>query len=41
MSTYFPKGAPPEAPLAVESPIALQNHNSDAWFRNLKIRVLE
>ncbi len=33
------KDAPPGAPLALESPISLQNHNADAWFRNIKIRV--
>lgn len=26
---------------AAESPISLQNHNSEAWFRNLRIRLLQ
>ena len=36
----LPKGSAPEAPLAESSPISLQNHSSEAWFRNIKIRVL-
>jgi Domain of Unknown Function (DUF1080) len=36
----LPKGSPPEVPLAETSPISLQNHRSEAWFRNIKIRVL-
>jgi hypothetical protein len=28
----------PDAPLILESPISLQNHASEAWFRNIKIR---
>src|SRR5436190_9805313 len=35
------KKGDPELPLLVESPISLQNHSSEAWFRNIKIRVLE
>jgi len=31
----------PDLPLLEESPIAIQNHSSEAWFRNIKIRVLE
>ena len=30
-----------ELPLLEESPISLQNHSSEVWFRNIKIRVLE
>ena len=30
-----------EAPIALEGPISLQNHSSETWFRNLKIRVLK
>jgi hypothetical protein len=36
----LPKGAAPDAPLARRSPISLQNHSSEVWFRNLKIRPL-
>jgi hypothetical protein len=36
----LPKGSPPDAPLVEESPISLQNHSSEAWFQNIKIRVL-
>jgi hypothetical protein len=36
--THLPKSAPPDTPLVTESPISLQNHSSEAWFRNLKIR---
>jgi hypothetical protein len=24
-----------------ESPISLQNHSSETWFRNIKVRVLK
>lgn len=30
----------PEGEFTAESPIALQNHGTDAWFRNLKVRQL-
>jgi Domain of Unknown Function (DUF1080) len=33
--TYLPKGA-----FTAESPISLQNHGTEAWFRNLKVRAL-
>ena len=36
----LPKNSPPGAPLVEAGPISLQNHSSEAWFRNLKIRVL-
>lgn len=36
----LPKGAPKDASLVQVSPISLQNHSSEAWFRNIKIRVL-
>ncbi len=39
MRSDLPKDAAPGAPLAAESPISLQNHDADAWFRNIKIRV--
>jgi hypothetical protein len=35
------KGASTETPLVVVSPISLQNHSSEAWFRDIKIRVLQ
>ncbi len=38
---FMPKGSVPEAPVAVQGPISLQNHSSQAWFRNIKIRVIE
>lgn len=41
MRSYLPKAAAPDAPLAAESPISLQNHDAEAWFRNIKIRVPE
>ncbi len=36
----LPKGSGAETPLAANSPISLQNHSSEAWFRNIKIRTL-
>jgi hypothetical protein len=36
----LPQGSPPGAPFLEDSPISLQNHSSEAWFRNIKIRVL-
>lgn len=36
----LPKGSPPQTPLVESSPISLQNHSSEAWFQNVKIRVL-
>jgi hypothetical protein len=35
------KKGEPEAPLLFETPISLQHHGSEAWFRSIKIRVLE
>jgi hypothetical protein len=37
----LPKGSAPDAPLVERGPISLQNHASEAWFCNLKIRPLE
>ena len=37
---YLPKSSPPETPLVEAGPISLQNHQSETWFRNIKIRVL-
>jgi len=36
----LPKDATPETPLVTESPISLQNHSSETWFKNIKIRAL-
>ena len=36
----LPEGSAPDAPLVEASPISLQNHSSETWFRNIKIRVL-
>ncbi len=35
-----PKGSGENAPLVKESSISLQNHSSETWFRNLRIRRL-
>jgi hypothetical protein len=40
LRTHLPKDAASGAPLAFRSPISLQNHASEAWFRNLEIRPL-
>jgi hypothetical protein len=40
MRNDLPKNSPPEAPLLESSPISLQNHSSETWFRNIKIRPL-
>jgi hypothetical protein len=36
----LPAGRPQNAPLAETSPISLQNHSSEVWFRDIKIKVL-
>jgi hypothetical protein len=36
-----PKGAAADAPIARDTPISLQNHSSEVWIRNIKIRRLE
>jgi 3-keto-disaccharide hydrolase len=36
----LPKGSPAGTPLVRRSPISLQNHSSEAWFRNIKVRPL-
>jgi hypothetical protein len=36
----LPKDASPSTPLVTESPISLQNHSAEVWFRNIKIRTL-
>ena len=40
LRNMLPKEAGPETPLVKESPIALQNHSSEVWFKNIKIRAL-
>jgi len=40
MRSDLPKGVSPTTPLARRSPISLQNHSSETWFRNIKIRRL-
>jgi hypothetical protein len=41
LRSNLPAGSAPDAPLVAASPISLQNHSSDAWFRNIKIRILQ
>jgi len=40
LRSNLPKGSPENAPLAETSPLSLQNHSSETWFRNIKIRVV-
>jgi hypothetical protein len=40
LRSNLPTGSAADAPLLVTSPISLQNHSSEAWFQNIKIRVL-
>ena len=40
LRSLLPKDAGPETPLVRESSISLQNHSSEVWFRNIKIRAL-
>jgi hypothetical protein len=40
MRSDLPKGSPADAPLVESSPISLQNHSSETWFRSIKIRPL-
>jgi hypothetical protein len=41
LRSNLPAGLAPNAPLVRASPISLQNHGSEVWFRNIKIRVLQ
>jgi len=41
LRSNLPAGSAPNAPIAESSPISLQNHSSEVWFRNIKIRVLQ
>ncbi|HEY2013015.1 MAG TPA: DUF1080 domain-containing protein [Bryobacteraceae bacterium] len=36
----LPAGSAADTPLVEVSPISLQNHSSEAWFRNIKIKTL-
>jgi hypothetical protein len=38
MRNLLPKGSAPEMPLIKESAISFQNHSSQAWFRNIRVR---
>jgi len=38
LRTNLPKGSAAGTPLVEASPISLQNHSSETWFRNIKIR---
>ena len=40
MRADLPKNSPPDTPVVTTSPISLQNHSSEAWFRNIKLRPL-
>jgi hypothetical protein len=40
MRADLPKGAWPDASLVRRGPVSLQNHSSETWFRNIKIRPL-
>jgi Domain of Unknown Function (DUF1080) len=37
----LPKGQSADAPIARDTPISLQNHSSEVWIRNIRIRRLE
>jgi hypothetical protein len=41
LRSNLPAGSAPNAPLVEASPISLQNHSSEVWFRSIKIRVLQ
>ena len=40
LRSCLPPGSQPNAPLAVTSPISLQNHSSETWFQNIKVLAL-
>jgi len=40
LRSHMTKGAAPDARIAESTPIGLQNHGSEVWFRNIKIRKL-
>jgi hypothetical protein len=41
LRSNLPAGLAPNVPTIEASPISLQNHSSEVWFRNIKIRVLQ
>lgn len=41
LRSYLPSGSAANSSLVETGPISLQNHASEAWFRNIKIRVLQ
>lgn len=38
LRAQFPPGRDPDAPFLRESPISLQHHTSEVWFRSIKVR---
>jgi hypothetical protein len=40
LRNLLPKGSGPSTPLVRESAISLQNHSTETWFRNLRVRLL-
>ena len=40
LRSHLAKDASPGAPLSYKTPISLQNHASEAWLRNIKLRPL-
>jgi 3-keto-disaccharide hydrolase len=40
LRSMLPKESSAETPLATESPISLQNHGSETWFKKIRIRPL-
>lgn len=41
LRSYLPSGSAANSSIAETGPISLQNHASEAWFRNIRIRVLQ
>jgi hypothetical protein len=41
LRSNLPTGLAPNAPLKDAGPISLQNHSSEVWFRDIKIRALQ
>lgn len=40
LRSHLPRNAAPDAPLAERSPISIQNHSTEGWFRNIRLRPL-
>jgi hypothetical protein len=40
LRNMLPKDATAQTPLVTDSPISFQNHSSEVWFRNIKVRAL-